>query len=105
MQNIRPLATVILSACVFKLCHNYHARVQDFYQGVGGPGLTSRKQSGQRFFIVFSLFYSLQRGSTGFIAGKTTILQGSRGGPTNSGGGGGSNFFQGCLNANFYRNP
>ena len=34
-------------------------------------------------YIVFSLFYSLQRGSNGFIAEKTILIlyQGSRGGP------------------------
>ena len=35
---------------------------RDFIQGVGlGPGPTARKQSGQRFFVVFlvlNLFYS-----------------------------------------------
>ena len=37
---------------------------------------------------MLSLFYSLQRGSNGFITEKTILLQGSRGGPTFSGGGG-----------------
>ena len=64
----------------------------------------SRKQPGKRcflllFFIVLSLIYSLQRGSTGFITMKTIIFQGSRGGPTFSRGevqlfpGGWSSFF------------
>ena len=46
--------------------------------------------------LVLSLFYSLQRGSNGFIAEKTILIlyQGSRGGPLFSRGGG-SNFFQG----------
>ena len=52
-------------------------------------------------YLVLSLFYSLQRGSNGFIA-ETTILilyQGSGGGPLFSRGGGVgvSNFFQGVL--------
>ena len=49
--------------------------IQEFFQGGGGPGPTARKQSGQRcfffvffrFFLVLNLFYSLQRGSNGFI--------------------------------------
>ena len=62
-----------------------------------------------QFYLVLSLFYSLKRGSNGFIAEKTILIlyKGSRGGPLFSGGGGGgvSNFFQGGPNANFYRNP
>ena len=36
-----------------------------------------------QFYLVLSLFYSLQRGSIGFIAGKTIpiLYKGSRGGP------------------------
>ena len=52
-----------------------------------------------QFYLVLSLFYSLKRGSNGFIAEKTILIldKGSRGGPLFSwaGGGGGSNFFQG----------
>ena len=73
-----------------------------------------------QFYLVLSLFYSLKRGSNGFIAEKTIIIlyKGSRGGPllsrggplfsggggcpTFSGGGGGGG---GGPNANFYRNP
>ena len=42
-------------------------------------------------YLVLSLFYSLQRGSNGFIAEKTVLIlyQGSRGGPLFSRGGGG----------------
>ena len=61
-----------------------------------------------QFYLILSLFYSLQRGSNGFIAGKTILIlyQGSRGGPLFfQGGGGVSNLFQGGPNANFYRNP
>ena len=59
-----------------------------------------------QFYLILSLFYSLQRGSNGFIAEKTILklYQGSRGGPLFPGGGG-SNLFQGGPNANFYRNP
>ena len=50
-------------------------------------------------YLVLSLFYSLQRGSNGFIAEKTILIiyQGSRGGQLFSRGGG--------PNANFFRNP
>ena len=47
--------------------------------GGGGRSPTARKQSGQCFFLVINLFYSLQSGSNGFIT------EGRRG----------SNFFQG----------
>ena len=49
-----------------------------------------------QFYLVPSLFYSLQRGSNGFIAEKTILIiyQGSRGGPLFSSRGM-SNFFQG----------
>ena len=42
-----------------------------------------------QFYLVLSLFYSLQRGSNGFIAGKTILIlyQGSRGGSLFSRGG------------------
>ena len=65
-----------------------------------------------QFYLVLSLFYSLQRGSNGFIAEKTILIlyQGSRGvhffsrgggvKPYPGGGGGG-----GGPNANFFRNP
>ena len=52
-----------------------------------------------QFYLVLSLFYSLKRGSNGFIAVKTILIlyKGSRGGPLFSGGGGGGlfNFFPG----------
>ena len=43
-----------------------------------------------QFYLVLSLFYSLKRGSNGFIAEKTILIlyKGSRGGPLFSGGGG-----------------
>ena len=43
-----------------------------------------------QFYLVLSLFYSLQRGSNGFIAEKTILIlyQGSRAGPLFSKGGG-----------------
>ena len=43
-----------------------------------------------QFYLVLSLFYSLKRGSNGFIAEKTILIlnKGSKGGPLFSGGGG-----------------
>ena len=74
--------------------------------GTGGNMCGSRNFC--QFYLVLSLFYSLQRGSNSFIAEKTILIlyQGSRGGPLFfrgdvklfPGGGGGSN-------ANFFRNP
>ena len=48
-------------------------------------------------YLVFNLFYSLQRGSNGFIAEKTILIlyQASRGGPLFSRGGGGQTFSRG----------
>ena len=58
----------------------------------------------RQFYLVLSLFYTLQRGSNGFIAEKTILIlyQGSR--KVNYFPGGGSNFYQGGPNVNFYRN-
>ena len=59
-------------------------------------------------YLVLSLFYSLQRGSNGFIAEKTILIlyQGSRGGPLFSRGGGVKLYpGGGGPNANFFRNP
>ena len=48
-------------------------------------------------YLVLCLFYSLQRGSNGFIAEKTILIlyQGSRGGPLFSRGGGCQTFSRG----------
>ena len=50
-----------------------------------------------QFYLILSLFYSLQRGSNGFIDEKTILIlyQGSRGGPLFPGGGGGVQPFPG----------
>ena len=79
------------------------------FRGVSGAGGNmSESRNFCQFYLVLSLFYSLNRGSNGFIAEKTILIlnKGSRGGPLFSGGGGGglSNFFQGGggPNANFY---
>ena len=56
---------------------------RNFCQGGGGGGsLTARKQSDNVFFVVcfilvLNLFYSLQRGSNGFITEKTILFKGS----------------------------
>ena len=78
-------------------------------RGVSGAGGNIRaSRDFCQSYLVLSLFYSLQRGSNGFIAEKTILIlyQGSRGGPFFPGGV--SNFFQGGgggPNANFFRNP
>ena len=48
-----------------------------------------------QFYLVLSVFYSLQRGSNCFIAEKTILIlyQGSRGGPLFPRGGGGVQLF------------
>ena len=58
-------------------------------------------------YLVLSLFYSLQRGSNGFIAEKTILIlyQGSRGDSLFSRGGGVKLFPGGGPNAYFFRNP
>ena len=65
--------------------------------GAGGNMRGSRNFC--QFYLVLSLFYSLQRGSNGFNAEKTILIlnQGSRGRPLFSRGGGGAVklFFQG----------
>ena len=52
-----------------------HARIQEFLSsggggGGGGRGPTAKKQSGQCFFLVINLFYSLQSGSNGLMGVK-----------------------------------
>ena len=70
----------------------------------GAVGNLSGSRNFCQFYLVLSLFYSLKRGSNGFIAEKTILIlyKGSRGGPSFSRGGGGG---VGLLNANFDRNP
>ena len=58
-----------------------------------------------QFYSVLSLFYSLKRGSNGFIAEKTILMlyKGSRGGPLFSGGGGGClTFSRGWVQMQFF---
>ena len=51
----------------------------------------------RQFYLVLSIFYSLKRGSNGFIAEKTILIlyKGYRGGPLFSGGGGCPTFYRG----------
>ena len=56
-----------------------------FFRG-GGSGPTARKQSGC-FFSPPTKFYSLQRGSNGFITETTTFLRIRRGPPFSGRGG------------------
>ena len=80
--------------------------------GAGGKMRGSRNFC--QFYLVLSLFYSLQRGSNGFIAEKTLLIlyQGSKGVHYFPGGGGGGcqTFSRGRgggggPNASFFRNP
>ena len=65
-----------------------------------------RSRSFCQFYLVLSLFYSLQRGSNGFIAEKTLLIlyQGSLGGPLFSRGEGCQTFSKGGggPNASFF---
>ena len=93
-----------------------HARIQDFFQGGWGVQAWRPENSLENvfflFFLVLNLFYSLQRGSNGFITGKLYFYfskdpEGVQhfpegGGPTFSQGGGGGG---GGSNTYFYRNP
>ena len=74
--------------------------------GAGGNMRGSRNFC--QFYLVLSLFSSLQRGFNGSIAEKTILIlyKGSRGGPLFSRGGGVVKLFPGRgPNANFFRNP
>ena len=67
-------------------------------RGVSGAGGNMRGSRDLcQSYLVLSLFYSLQRGSNGFIAEKTILIlyQGSRGGPLFSRGGGCQTFSRG----------
>ena len=68
---------------VMNKSNRVHARIQEFLSGGRGGGGGGSRPDGQKtvwtmFFLVINLFYSLQRGSNGFIT------EGRRG----------SNFFQ-----------
>ena len=65
----------------------------------GAGGNMSGSRDFCQSYLVLSLFYSLQRGSNGFIAEKTILIlyQGSRGGPLFSRGGGCQTFSRGGV--------
>ena len=84
-------------------CFAYRHAATTFYQLQRGFG--GRRQEATcadpgifvSFYLVLSLFYSLKRGSNGFIAEKNILIlyQGSRGGPLYPGGGGVVQLFPG----------
>ena len=82
-------------------CFAYRHAATTIYKlqrGFGGRRQHARFQGFCQFYLVLSLFYSLQRGSNGFIAEKTILIlyEGSRGGPLFSRvGGGGVKLFPG----------
>ena len=69
-------------------CCNYILSAAEGFRGQEATCADSRFFV--KSYLVLSLFYSLQRGSNGFIAEKTILIlyQGSRGGPLFSMGGG-----------------
>ena len=81
-------------------CFAYIHAATTFYQlqrGFGAGGNMRGSRNFCQFYLILSLFYSLQRGSNGFIAEKTILIlyQGSRGGPLFPGGGGCPTFSRG----------
>ena len=73
----------------------------------GGPGPTARRHTGQGglffgFFFSPQLILQFTEGVQWFIAEKTILSQGSRGGPTFSRGG---PLFPGDPKGKFYRDP
>ena len=72
MFRIQTCCNCILSAAEGFRGRRQHARIQGFLS-----------------YLVLSLFYSLQKGSNGFISEKIILIldKGSRGGPLFSGGG------------------
>ena len=105
--NINGLLCTYTEMFRVQTCCNHILSAAEGFQGAGGNmrGSTNFCQ----FYLVLSLFYSLKRGSNGFIAEKTIhiLYKASRGGPLFSGGGGGVQLFPGGgggPNANFYRN-
>ena len=104
--NINSLLCTYTEMFRIQTCCNHNLSAAERFQGAGGNMRGSRNFC--QFYLDHSLFYSLKRGSNGFIAEKTILIlyKGSRGGPLFSGGGGCPTFFQegGGPNANFYRN-
>ena len=90
-------------------CFAYRHAATTFYQlqrGFGAGGNMRESRIFRQFYLVLSLFYSLQRGSNGFIAEKTLLIlyQGSKGVHYFPGGGGVKLFpGGGGSNASFFR--
>ena len=79
---------------------------RNFFQGGGGGGFQARRpENSLDNIFIFSpqLILQFTEGIQWFYNRGNYIFEGSRGGPTLSRRG--FNFFQGGLNANFYRNP
>ena len=70
----------------------FHARIQEFLSGGGGPGQYDKKALTALFFLLFFSSSAYFTEVKWLISKKTIIFQGSSGGPTFARG---SNFFQG----------
>ena len=86
--NINGLLCTYTEMFRIQTCCNH---ILSAAEGFGGRRQHARIKEFCQLRLVLSLFYSLKRGSNGFIAEKTILIlyQGSRGGPLYSGGGGG----------------
>ena len=86
--NINGLLCTYTEMFRIHTCCNHILPAAEGFRGAGGNMCGSRNFC--QFYLVLSLFYSLKRGSNGFIAEKTILIlyKGSRGGPLFSGGGG-----------------
>ena len=105
MSLLRTFLKTLVSYIIWTK-HSFHVSfkdkwIQEFLSGRSRPG--GEKRAWTSLFCP-QLILQFQRGSNGFIAEKTILSQGTRGG-SNIFLGVGSNLFQwGCANANFYRN-
>ena len=79
--NINGLLCTYIEMLPIQTCCNYILSAAEGFRGAEGNMRGSRDFC--QSYLVLSLFYSLQRGSNGFIAEKTILIlyQGSRGGP------------------------
>ena len=93
--NINGLFCTYTEMFRIQTCCNHILSAAEGFWGAGGYMRGSRNFC--QFYLVLSLFYSLQRGSNDFIAEKTLLVlyQGSKGGPLFSRGGGGVKLFPG----------
>ena len=89
--NINGLLCSYSEMFRIQTCCNNSLSAAEGFQGQEAGGNMSGSMNFCQFYLVFSLFYSLKRGSNGFIAEKTILIlyKGSRGGPFFSG-------FRGC---------